>query len=263
MPQKLFSVFLLSIFWFAILLTNAFAQTNFCAVKMEVSRYESESLIKNASARAVNTETKKVYLSKLKNGIPYFARLPEGVYRVTVTKAGFRRSEDIFYLHCAGLEGEDYEWSIELYQGSSKKLVKLYNVTVVGDYDSDAVNPSPATGIGSEPINSGEAEMPPVASKVIAGGGLNGKAISLVIPPYPPAAGAARASGAVNVQVTVDEGGNVISASAVSGHALLRGAAESAARASKFSPTILSGQPVKVTGVVVYYFTLPEPKKDN
>jgi protein TonB len=105
--------------------------------------------------------------------------------------------------------------------------------------------------------------MPPVASKVIAGGGLNGKAISLVIPPYPPAAGAARASGAVNVQVTVDEGGNVISASAVSGHALLRGAAESAARASKFSPTILSGQPVKVTGVVVYYFTVPEPKKDN
>jgi periplasmic protein TonB len=70
----------------------------------------------------------------------------------------------------------------------------------------------------------------------------------LVKPPYPPAAKAVRASGAVNVQVTIDENGNVISASAVSGHALLRGAAESAARASKFSPTMLSGQKVKVTG---------------
>jgi outer membrane biosynthesis protein TonB len=47
----------------------------------------------------------------------------------------------------------------------------------------------------------------------------------------------------------------VISASAISGHALLRQAAESAARASKFSPTMLSGQKVKVTGVIVYNFT--------
>jgi hypothetical protein len=46
----------------------------------------------------------------------------------------------------------------------------------------------------------------------------------------------------------------VISASAVSGHPLLRQAAEQAARESKFSPTMLSGQPVKVTGIVVYNF---------
>ena len=91
--------------------------------------------------------------------------------------------------------------------------------------------------------------------KLVSGGVLNGKAINLVKPPYPPAAKAVRASGAVNVQVTIDEDGNVISAAAISGHPLLRTAAESAARSSKFSPTLLSGQKVKVTGVIIYNFT--------
>jgi protein TonB len=96
---------------------------------------------------------------------------------------------------------------------------------------------------------------PPPVPKIVSGGVVNGKAVNLVKPPYPPAAKAVRASGAVNVQVTIDENGNVISASAVSGHALLKAAAEQAARASKFSPTMLSGQKVKVTGVIVYNFT--------
>lgn len=92
------------------------------------------------------------------------------------------------------------------------------------------------------------------APKTISGGVVNGKATNLVKPPYPAAARAVRASGAVNVQVTIDESGNVISASAVSGHPLLRAAAVQAARSSKFSPTMLSGQAVKVTGVIVYNF---------
>ncbi len=86
-------------------------------------------------------------------------------------------------------------------------------------------------------------------------GVINGIATNLVKPPYPPIAQAVRAAGAVNVQVTIDEKGNVISANAVSGHPLLRQAAETAARASKFNPTLLSNQPVKVTGLIVYKFT--------
>ena len=97
-------------------------------------------------------------------------------------------------------------------------------------------------------------KTPPPAPKTISGGVVNGKAINLVKPPYPAAARAVQASGAVNVQVTIDERGNVISAAAVSGHPLLRASAVQAARASKFSPTQLSGQPVKVTGVIVYNF---------
>jgi len=94
----------------------------------------------------------------------------------------------------------------------------------------------------------------PVVPKKISGGVLNGKATSLPKPPYPAAARAVRASGAVNVQVTISESGSVVSASAVSGHPLLRQAAEQAARSAKFAPTLLSGQAVSVTGVIVYNF---------
>jgi TonB family protein len=104
-------------------------------------------------------------------------------------------------------------------------------------------------------VSASTSSMP--TPKVISGGVVNGKAINLVKPEYPEAAKAVRASGAVNVQVTIDEEGNVISASAVSGHPLLRAASEAAARASKFKPTLLEGVPVKVTGVVIYNFVAP------
>ena len=96
----------------------------------------------------------------------------------------------------------------------------------------------------------------PSRPRVISGGVLNGKAISKPQPPYPAIARAARASGTVTVQVMVDEEGRVISANAVSGHPLLQAAAVAAARQARFSPTLLSGQPVKISGVITYNFVL-------
>lgn len=95
---------------------------------------------------------------------------------------------------------------------------------------------------------------PPPVPKMVSQGVLNGKATSLPKPAYPAAAKAVRAGGSVSVQVVISESGSVISASAVSGHPLLRAAAESAARGARFSPTLLSGQPVKVSGVITYNF---------
>ncbi|HEV7475634.1 MAG TPA: energy transducer TonB [Pyrinomonadaceae bacterium] len=103
-------------------------------------------------------------------------------------------------------------------------------------------------------------------SDVITGGVLNGKATSLPIPAYPSIAKAARAGGNVTVEVTVDEEGNVVTARAVSGHPLLQAASVEAARNAKFSPTKLSGQAVKVQGVLVYTFsgeTVQSPKDSN
>jgi TonB family protein len=113
------------------------------------------------------------------------------------------------------------------------------------------------TGGGGDD-DSGAAPPPPppkkAVPKTISGGVLNGKATSLPKPPYPPAARAVRAAGAVSVQVLIDEEGRVVSATAVSGHPLLRAAAVAAARGARFSPTQLSGQPVKVNGVITYNF---------
>jgi len=147
--------------------------------------------------------------------------------------------------------------------------------TVKGDINFDAANAPPpdykgsvntggtgsdsgATGGGGDAETGGGAPPPPPpvkkVPKQISGGVLNGKATSLPKPPYPPAARAVRASGAVTVQVLIDESGSVVSATAVSGHPLLRAAAVAAARGARFSPTQLSGQPVKVSGVITYNF---------
>ena len=134
--------------------------------------------------------------------------------------------------------------------------------TQIGASNSDAAAPMPSgpggAGIISAPTKVDIAEPPPPAPTPprapISGGVLNGKAISLPKPAYPPIARQAHASGTVVVQVTIDENGNVISARAVSGHPLLQAVSVGAARGARFSPTKLSGQPVKVTGVITYNF---------
>lgn len=96
------------------------------------------------------------------------------------------------------------------------------------------------------------AELWPKRSMQIIGGILNGKAISLPKPIYP--LEARGISGTVEVQVLIDENGHVIFAEATDGHAVLRQASLEAAKAARFSPTRLRGQPVKVSGRIIYNF---------
>lgn len=161
------------------------------------------------------------------------------------------------------------------------KEMRTDRITKLGTTDSDTgarVDPgvsrvasdggtgglSTGTGTSSTGSDTGADDMPPPPKKVeptpkpvpkmVSQGVLNGKATSLPKPAYPAAAKAVRAGGSVSVQVVISESGSVMSASAVSGHPLLRAAAESAARGARFSPTLLSGQPVKVSGVITYNF---------
>jgi protein TonB len=139
---------------------------------------------------------------------------------------------------------------------------------LVASLDRGAVAPSvPAASSVNVPLAEGPAvktdgDAPaatPVRSgplKPISGGVLNGKAISLPAPAYPDLARRAGAAGVVEVEVVIDLNGKVISAKATSGPAVLRQAAELAARLARFGPTLLSGQPMRVTGVISYNFTL-------
>jgi hypothetical protein len=92
----------------------------------------------------------------------------------------------------------------------------------------------------------------------ISAGVLNGKALSLPKPEIPPDAKAAGAAdGVVVVQVMIDEQGTVTEAKAISGPPLLQQVSVNAAMQAKFSPTLLQGEPVKVTGVLVFNFGQP------
>jgi protein TonB len=155
----------------------------------------------------------------------------------------------------------------------NRYVSRPYEGFVINDKNTDpSISGTSGRDIGSGPSTGGlstaprasddnsEIEPPAVIKPrprpPVSKGPLNGVAKSLPKPNYSAAAKAVRAQGQVIVQVTIDESGRVVSANAVSGHALLRADAERAARNARFSPTLLSDVPVKVTGVITYNFVL-------
>lgn len=119
----------------------------------------------------------------------------------------------------------------------------------------DPVPPPPMPPPAPKPPTPSPAVEKPQTRKV-SEGVLQGSAIHKERPPYPPIARAARASGPVQVQITISETGQVIEATAVSGNPLLRPAAVEAARRWVFTPTRLTDIPVKVQGILTFNFIL-------
>jgi len=113
----------------------------------------------------------------------------------------------------------------------------------VGSLRDDLIPPAPVRKVETRP-------------KIIEIRVLNGRAVSLPKPPYPMIAKQAGIQGTVEVQVLIDEKGNVVSARAVSGNPMLTFAAVRAAWQARFTPTLLRDEPVKVSGVITYNFVL-------
>ena len=84
---------------------------------------------------------------------------------------------------------------------------------------------------------------------------INGKAIALGHPAYPDMARIQGISGTVWVLIDIDETGKVINASDMcQGPRYLSESAVKAAYQSRFTPTIVSGVPVKVRGLITFVF---------
>lgn len=146
-----------------------------------------------------------------------------------------------------------------------------YGLVKLGNHNSDPANPLlngarsgglPTGGVrvateGTDDPTPPVARATPTPVKLIKVSTLlNSQAISKPVPAYPVIAKQVHAMGIVMVQIVIDEQGRVVSAQATSGHPLLREAAKNAALQARFSPTILGGQPVKVSGVITYNFVL-------
>lgn len=129
-----------------------------------------------------------------------------------------------------------------------------YFINVVYLKIDDDESGSPAWETVRTTMRIGEPVPGQKGSRPENGGVLNGKAIKLVHTGYPPAARYQRVGGTVVIGVEVDEAGMVTYACAISGHPLLQAACIDAAKQTRFKPTILSGKPVKVIGVIVYNF---------
>lgn len=97
--------------------------------------------------------------------------------------------------------------------------------------------------------------IPEIQTKgLISGGVMNGKAIHLENPKFPPTARVLNVVGNVGVTVIIDEEGKVFAASVTNGHPLLRLDSRNAACKSQFEPVKLSSTPVKVASVIVYKY---------
>jgi len=94
------------------------------------------------------------------------------------------------------------------------------------------------------------------SEKLITGKVVVGQVIDKPQPAYPAIARAAHAFGEIVVQIVIGEEGKVMAAQAVSGHPLLRATSVKAAKESLFTPTLLEGKPVKVSGVITYKFVV-------
>jgi TonB family protein len=89
-------------------------------------------------------------------------------------------------------------------------------------------------------------------------GVLAGSATKRIEPEYPAKARQQGISGRVLVEVTINESGDVILATPISGPDVLRQAAVRAARRWKFTPTYLSGVAVRVMGEIIFNFEFDE-----
>jgi TonB family protein len=125
-------------------------------------------------------------------------------------------------------------------------------------------DPGQATGSDQEDIPPPpEPPQPKSGTKITEGlkvlGAVSwGGVISKAQPRYPPSAKKYNISGSVDVQVTISEEGRVTAAEAISGHQLLRGAAEEAARQWVFKPATLQGVPVQTEIVLTFVFKVPQ-----
>lgn len=177
-------------------------------------------------------------------------------------RAYYERIPSLIEAHGVYTSGRQNRFVV-LAGGASGWTVRVAGVSFE---DGDAWGSVPPPPPPPPPVSPESAKPPPPpppppsadSLKMIqkASGVLVTSAIKRVEPEYPSLAKAANASGAVRVEVTIDETGNVISARAVSGHPLLKAAAVDAARQWQFSPTTLSGEPVKVAGTLTFNFAL-------
>ena len=159
-------------------------------------------------------------------------------------KAGIKRGDTIL-----SLDGRRVQ-SIQDIEDAFRNSLNNPNEQIAGVY----LRSEPTTG---RQVIIRTEQMTASMTKPISGGVLDTKTTEKPVPIYPQIAKAARASGLVAVRVVVDEEGRVEQAKAISGHPLLQAAAVEAAYHARFSPTKLSGNSVKVSGVLTYNFTLP------
>jgi TonB family protein len=99
------------------------------------------------------------------------------------------------------------------------------------------------------------AVIPAAAQDEITTANALGRVIKKVAPAFPVAAKQLNVTGSQDVQITVDEQGNVIDAKVLKGNALFTQASLAAVKEWKFTPLLKDGQPARFTTIITFNYT--------
>lgn len=132
---------------------------------------------------------------------------------------------------------------------SNAFLVSTVSKTENNLANNDSYNIAPC--IGANPLE--KSKFPKTAIR-ISRGIVNDLALCGSLPEYPHSAKTKRISGAVRVNVTIDESGEVAAANAIANDSLLRQRVEKATYQIRFAPTLLGGKSYRFSGTVIYQY---------
>ena len=207
---------------------SGLAQKKTCDFKLEVIQNQANSSgekvkIEDAEAVTYVLRDNVKIKANLVDGMPYFADLKEGNYTIAVKKKDYKTTIKRIHLDCSALNDKTFiEQEVWMWSGSSKEKVHFID----SDYNTEVFEKMWVADL----------------------------ALDMPKPVYPKEARAVSAAGTVTVKVTIDEKGDVVSAETVSGDPLLAPSAVNVAKKAKFVPSVAKGVPVKVKGLIIYYF---------
>lgn len=207
----------------ALCAANCFAQAKTCDLKLKVTQNDGKDKVEDTEAVTFVLRGIVKNKAKLVDGMPYFADLKEGVYSLAVSKKDYKTTIKRIRLECSMPADKKFvSQDVWMWSGSPKEKIHFID----SDYNNEIFRKMMIVDLALE--------MPK--------------------PDYPAAARSVRASGAVAVEVKIDENGNVVSAESLSGHPLLAPSAVKVAKKAKFISSVSKGEPVKIIGIVVYNF---------
>jgi TonB family protein len=204
------------------------AETKTCNLRFKIfsyNRISSNSFIENIEVILTNLKNKEKKISTVSTTV--FENLVDGRYRIKLSKNGYKERKKEIKLECAFAD-EDNIFTEHVYLWRDKSA----------DTVSDSRENVSEIKKSSETISRNKTENVTQSKK-------SDEKLSQ---------GTKRASGKVTIQVLIDVDGNVVSAKIIDGNPLLAEAAAKAARRAKFGPTMLAGNPVQVSGNIIYNF---------
>jgi hypothetical protein len=125
---------ILTLFVIALSTVTLIARENVCPARVLVTKQKTNTVVVGAKVVAASKVTGKIYRAGLKEDMPYFPRLLEGDYKVTISMTRYQTSIYGLFNDCSAADDTTFRWSVEMKKGNPSKKVYM-NVPI---YQGDA-----------------------------------------------------------------------------------------------------------------------------